>query len=141
MYPKFFLIFLFTAFLVVSCSSCKIDKDDQNKMSLEKSNGDKMPLVGNPALPPGTVKVNSLISSITDDDTNIITITIEKILGRGSSAPVISSGQSVSIKLNSEQREKILSFPNHVDLIIKPLPSGRGMEGTNINIWQLISIE
>lgn len=139
MKPKFFLIFLFTAFLVISCSSCKIDKGDQNKMSLEKSSGDKLPLVGNPALPPGTVKVNSLISSITGDDPNIITLTIEKILGRGSSAPVISSGQSVSIRLNSEQKEKILSLPNHVNLIIKSLPSGRGMEGAKI--WKLISIE
>lgn len=139
MYPKFFLIVLFAAFLMMSCSACKIDKGEQNKMSLEKSSGDKLPLVGNPDLSPGTVKISSLISSITNDDSEIITLTIEEILGRGSSAPVISSGQSVSIKISSEQKEKILSFPSLVTLIIKPLPSGRGMEESNI--WRLISIE
>lgn len=139
MYPKYFIILLFALLFLISCSSCKSGEGDLNKNNLEKVSEQKMKLVGNPQLSPGTVKIKSLISSIKDDNTNIINVIVEDVLGYGSSAPVVGSKESISIKLTTEQKENILAGGNSVNLVIKQLPAGRGMEESNI--WQLISIE
>ena len=136
---KSFIVLLCTTLLIISCSSCKSGENQQSKDNLKKTGEEKMPFVGNPSLSPGTVKIKSLISSIKSDDSNIITLRIEDVLGYGQSAPVINKSEIVSIKLTNAQKEKILSSSDNLDLIIKVLPSGRGMEGSNI--WQLITIE
>jgi NAD(P)H-hydrate repair Nnr-like enzyme with NAD(P)H-hydrate epimerase domain len=106
---------------------------------LEKVNDTKLKALKNSKLSPGSVKVRVLTSSIVIDQNGLMNIIVDGVLGYGPATPVISKSDSLTLKVNDSQKEKILKNDENVILVIKNLPSGRGEE-TN-NIWKLISIE
>ncbi|MCW8851005.1 MAG: hypothetical protein OQJ81_13595 [Melioribacteraceae bacterium] len=107
--------------------------------NLEKANDSKFTALKESKLPPGSVKVRALISSITIDNNGLMNIVIDGVLGYGTASPVISKSENLTLKVNDDQKEKILKKNENVVLILKNKPSGRGEETTNN--WQLISIE
>ena len=139
MYLKSILVILFLGLITISCSSCKVDKEENGSENLEKVNDLKYKAMKNAKLPPGSVKVRSLINSITIDNNNLMNIVIDGVLGYGTAAPVIGKGENLTFKVSDDQKEKILKNTKNIVLILKNKPSGRGEETTDN--WQLISIE
>ena len=106
---------------------------------LEKVKDSKISPSEQSKLPPGSVKVRTLANSIQIGENGIANIIIDGVLGYGSSTPVISKSETVSVKINDKQKEKILDNSDSLIFVIKKQLSGRGEE--NSNIWKLISIE
>lgn len=133
------MVLLFLSLVIISCSSCRNDKADKESDNFEKVRDSKLKSLENSKLPPGSVKVRALINSVKIDDNDLMNLVVDSVLGYGAAAPVISKGESLSLKVNEDQKKKILQNTENVVLIFKNRPSGRD-EGTTNN-WQLISIE
>ena len=139
MHFKLILLLFFFSLLLISCSSCKTEKDDKMGDKLEKVTDIKIRPSEHSKLPPGTVKVRTLTNSIKIGENGLANIIIDGVLGYGSSTPVISKSETVSVKINDKQKEKIIDNNDSLIFIIKKRPPGRGEEDSNI--WQLILIE
>ena len=139
MHFKSILLLLFFSLLFISCSSCKTEKDDKMGDKLEKVTDTKIRSSEHSKLSPGTVKIRTLANSIQIVENGLANIVIGDVLGYGSSSPVVSKSETVRIKFNDKQKEKIIDNSDSLIFIIKKRPSGRGEEDSNI--WQLILIE
>lgn len=139
MHFKSILLLLIFSLLFISCSSCKTEKEDKMEDKLEKVTDSKISPSEHSKLPPGSVKVRTLASSIQIGKDGLANIIIDGVLGYGSSSPVVSKSETISIKINDKQKEKIIDNSDSLVFIIKKRPSGRGEEDSNI--WQLILIE
>ncbi len=126
MYLKSILGILFLSLIIISCSSCKNGKENTMGENLEKTNDSKFNALKESKLPPGTVKVRTLVNSITIDNNGLMNIVVDGVMAYGTASPVISKSESLTIKVNDDQKEKILQNTENVVLILKNQPSGRG---------------
>ena len=138
MHIKFVIVLLVSGIFLMSCSACK-NNSSQESEKLGKINERDVNLAKKLKLPPGTVKVRTLINSIKIESPELIIVEIDGVLGYGQAAPVVSESDKLKIKVSETISRSILDNDTSINMLIKHSRGGRGEE--NSNIWNLISIE
>ena len=140
MKPKILVFITLAVLLLISCSSCKSEKEKVEEESTELSAEQKRKFLPPKKLPPGSAKIKTSASSLAlNDENNTIQITVDKVLGYGSSSPVINKTEKISVKLSDSQKTKISSLDGEIVLVVKNIPGAAVNERTDS--WKLISIE